>query len=306
MKHNTITARRRGLADRAMMAAAEKQLHGEDYAYCEGLIRGNDQDRWLASLFLPQERRRHIQALYAFNHEAARISETVSEPLLGEIRFQWWRDAIEGEDPGDAKANPVAAALLDTIARFKLPKAPLLELIGARVRDVYGERIESTPAIESYTEATCSNLFRLATLVLDGDEAIAGLGVAGHAGIAYGIIGLMRALPWHCARGKVFVPEDILQSHGAEPGDLAGGHASAAVLAALGDLRALARRHLDTFDARLHSLPEKSKPAFLPVCLCEHYLQLMERPGYDPFKTIVELPQWRRQMILWGASRRWG
>ncbi|HUB64854.1 MAG TPA: phytoene/squalene synthase family protein, partial [Methylocella sp.] len=46
-------------------------------------------------------------------------------------------------------------------------------------------------------------------------------------------------------------------------------------------------------------------PAFLPVCLCEPYLRLMEKPSYDPFKTVIELPQWRRQWILWRASSRW-
>jgi phytoene synthase len=224
--------------------------------------------------------------------------------LLGEIRFQWWRDALEGA--GEAKANPVAAALLDTIARFDLPKAPLLELIVARGRDVYGEPMDSVVALESYTMATCSNLLRLAVLILDGEEAAASRDAALHAGIAYGITGLIRALPWHSARGQVFIPGEILQAHGANLDDFAAGRASEAVLAVIADLLALARAHLETFDARLHSLPEKSRPAFLPVCLCEPYLRLMEKPGYEPFKSVIELPQWRRQWILWRAARRWG
>jgi phytoene synthase len=288
-----------------MMAAADS-LKGSDYAYCEDLIRRNDPDRWLASLFVPQDLRRHIHALYAFSLEIARVKEAVSEPLLGEIRFQWWRDALGGTNAGDASANPVAAALLDTIARVDLLKAPLLELIQARLRDIYGDRLETVSALETYTEATCANLFRLATLVLDGDETVLGRGVSGHAGIAYGIVGLMRALPWNSAHGGLFVPAEILQAHNVQPDDLAALRASAALLAALADLRNLARRHLEIFGVQLPSLPEKSKPAFLPMCLCEPYLQLMEEPGYDPFRTIVELPQWRRQWILWRASRRWG
>jgi phytoene synthase len=275
-----------------------------DYAYCEGLLRREDRDRWLASLFVPREPRRHIRALYGFSLEIARVREIVSEPLLGEIRLQWWRDALEGA--GEAKANPVAAALLDTIARFDLPKAPLLELISAQAAGLYGDTIESINALEAYTGATCSNLLRLAALILDGEEAPASHDAALQAGIAYGITGLIRALPWHRARGQVFVPAGILQAHGANRDDFAAGHASPAVLAALADLRALAREHLDIFYARLHGLPEKSLPAFLPVCLCEPYLRLMERPGYDPFKTVIELPQWRRQWILWRAARRWG
>lgn len=288
------------------MAGQDPLPGNSNYAYCEDLLRRDDRDRWLASLFIPQPLRSHIHALYAFSLEVARVREIVSEPLLGEVRFQWWRDALDGKGETGAGANPVAAALLDTIARFSLPEAPLLELIEARLRDLYGDPVESAEALESYTAATSANLFRLATLILDREEAVAGLGVAGHAGIAYGITGLMRALPWHSARGQVYVPAGMLRAHGAEPGDLAAGRASPAVLAALADLRALARAHLDFFDARLHSLPNKSRPAFLSVCLCEPYLRLMEKPGYDPFKTVIELPQWRRQWILWSASGRWG
>ena len=288
------------------MRGPKPQPSKSDYAHCEDLLRRDDRDRWLASLFVPQALRPHIHALYAFSLEIARVREIVSEPLLGEIRFQWWRDALDGTGEAGAKANPVAAALLDTIARFSLPKAPLLELIDARLRDLYDDPVESPAALKSYTEATCANLFRLATQILDGEEVAAGLGVAGHAGIAYGITGLLRALPWHCVRGQVFVPAEILRAHGAEHDDLASGRASPAVLAALADLRATARARLDTFDARLHSLPEKSRPAFLAVCLCEPYLRLMEKPGYDPFKTVIELPQWRRQWILWSAASRWG
>ena len=206
----------------------------------------------------------------------------------------------------DAKANPVASALLDTIARFNLPKAPLHELIGARLADLYGDPMVSAAALESYTEATCASLFCLASLILEGEETAPDLGAASHAGIAYGVTGLLRALPWHCARGQIFVPAEILRAHGAETGDLTAGRASPAIRAALADLCALARAHLDIFDARLHSLPDKSRPAFLSVCLCEPYLRLMEKPGYDPFKTVIELPQWRRQWILWSASNRWG
>jgi 15-cis-phytoene synthase len=231
------------------------------------------------------------------------VREIVSEPLLGEIRFQWWRDAFEGA--ADAKANPVAAALLDTIARFDLPKAPLLELIVARGRDLYGDPIEFNSALEAYTRATGANLFRLAALILDREETAPSRDAALHAGIAYGITGLIRALPWQCARGQVFVPAEILQAHGASRDDFAAGHASLAVLAALANLRARARAHLDIFYAGLPGVPEKCRPAFLQVCLCEPYLRLMERPGYDPFKTVIELPQWKRQWILWRAARRW-
>lgn len=276
-----------------------------DYAYCETLLRRDDRDRWLASLFVPPPARRHVQALYAFNLEIARVRELVSEPLLGEIRFQWWRDALERPDADDVAANPVAAALADTLDRFDLPREPLLALIDARMFDLYDEPMETVEALESYARATCSSLFRMTTLVIDPVHAVQGLGAADHAGIAYAMTGLLRALPWHNARGQSFVPLDCLHAHGASRADLDARSASPALRAALAELRLRVRTHLETFAARLPSVPDLSRPAYLAAALCEPHLRQMERNTYDPFTSLIELPQWRRQWILWRASRRW-
>ncbi|MEA3021998.1 MAG: 15-cis-phytoene synthase, partial [Alphaproteobacteria bacterium] len=111
------------------------------YDHCEALVREADKDRFLASLFAPANRRRHLFALYGFNVEIARVGQVAHEPLAGENRQQWWRDALSGVAPGEAAANPVAAALLDTIARCGLPAAPLDALIDARTRDLYDDPI---------------------------------------------------------------------------------------------------------------------------------------------------------------------
>ncbi len=276
-----------------------------DYATCEALLRRDDPDRWLASLFVPEPARPHVHALFAFSLEIARVRELVSEPLLGEIRFQWWRDALEAPDKGEAQANPVASALLDTVARFGLPSEPLLGLIEARLFDLYDEPMESIDALEAYAKATSSCLFRLATLVIDPVHAVHGLGAADHAGIAYAVTGLLRALPWHRARGQTYVPLESLRARGGSPDDLVSESATPAVHATLADLRALVRSHLETFAARLPCVPDESRPAYLAASLCEAYLRQMEKRSYDPFSTFVALPQWRRQWILWRAARRW-
>src|SRR5947207_6528720 len=98
----------------------------ENYRHCEALVRAADKDRFLAALFAPADKRGPLFALHAFNHEIASIRDRAREPMPGEIRLQWWRDVLSGERAGEAAANPVAAALLDTIARFELPVAPLL------------------------------------------------------------------------------------------------------------------------------------------------------------------------------------
>src|SRR3979411_1779368 len=103
-------------------------------AHCEALVRAADKDRFLATLFAPAGHRGALHALYAFNVEIARVREGVREPLAGEIRLQWWSDVLRGAGHGEIEANPVAAALLATIARYRLPvELPEAGNRGARV-----------------------------------------------------------------------------------------------------------------------------------------------------------------------------
>ena len=74
---------------------------------------------------------------------------------------------------------------------------------------------------------------------------------------------------------------------------------------ALARMRALARDHLAKALAGVSQVKPEARVAFLPLALVEAYLAAMERRGFDPFRTPVELPQWRRQWRLWRAARSW-
>jgi phytoene synthase len=113
---------------------------------------------------------------------------------------------------------------------------------------------------------------------------------------------LLAAFPLHVARGQLYVPLDVLQRHGARAEDAFAGKASLALRAALAELRRNARRQLGEAKALLATMPPALAPALLPAALARPILDRMERRGYDPLRS-VELPQWRRQWILWRAAR---
>ena len=230
------------------------------------------------------------------------MRQRVSEPALGEIRFQWWREVLAGE--GGGEANPIAAALLDTMARFGLSRDRLIALIDARLFDLYDAPMPSVAALETYAKATASSLFQLAASILD--PSAAAQGAAEHAGIAYALTGLLRALPWHLAAGQVYIPRDILAAQGLKPEDLRLGSDNLALLVALANMRALTRRHIHAFAAIPAGSAGKAALAFLPIALCEPYLREMERPGYDPLASRIDLPEWRRLWLLWRAARKIG
>jgi 15-cis-phytoene synthase len=274
------------------------------YAHCDALLRREDPDRWFAALFVPEERRPHVHALYAFNLEIARVRRLVSEPLLGEIRFQWWREVLTGERANEAAANPVAEALVDTLARCDLPSTPLLAIIDARLFDLYDAPMPTLEALEAYCKATVARLFQCVALILDPDAGADPSNAAHHAGVAYAFTGLMRALPWHGATGQVYLPQDVLSRHGALVEAVQAGISSPALCDALAELRGLARQHLAKFAACKEARSGSAAAAFLPASLCEAYLRQMDKSGYEPFETMIRLPQWRRQWHLWRAARK--
>jgi 15-cis-phytoene synthase len=271
----------------------------QHYEYCGTLVREHDRDRWLASLFAPAEKRPHLHALYAFNIEIARIRDVVSDPMPGEIRMQWWSEALQDEARGDVRAHPVADAFLDTIAKCCLPRTDFATLIEARSFDLYDDPMPNMPALIAYCDATASCLFSTAAQVLVGERAAE---ISHAAGIAYGITGLLRALPSHAARGQCFVPADLLARHGISPADILAWRDTPGLRAALGELRTTAHDHLAQARASVDSLAVAARPAFMPLAVLRLYLAAMERPDYDPF-TVTEVPQWRRQWRLWRESR---
>ena len=275
----------------------------DSFAYCEALVRAADKDRFLAALFAPAAHRGALYALYAFNVEIARIREVIREPLAGEIRLQWWSDAIAGEAAGGAEAHPVAAALSATVARYHLPAELLTGLVAARRFDLYDDPMRTLADFNAYARATSSALIELSARIGEAGD-MPGLGeVALHAGLAYSIASLLQAFPVHAARGQLFLPSDVLERHGVERRDLAAEPASAGLRAALAEMRGQARRHLQVAARLAPALPVPALPALLPVALVRPLLDRMERGDYDPFAG-VDLPQWRRQWRLWRAARK--
>ncbi|WP_414471441.1 phytoene/squalene synthase family protein [Microvirga sp. M2] len=270
-----------------------------NFAHCEALVREADPDRYWASLLAPEEKRPSLHALHAFNFEIARVRESVREPMLGEIRLQWWRDALQGEARGDVRANPVAAALDDTIVRFRLPRQSLVDLIDARIFDLYDDPMPSVNDLEGYSGETSSSLIQLASIILSDGKDPGTADAAGHAGVAYAIAGLLRAFPIHARQGQLYIPTDILAQHGVVRDDIVTGRGGPGLKGALADMRAMARRHLDQARTLRTTIPPEAEPAFRPLALVEPYLKAMETPDYDPLHTPIDVPRWRKIWALW-------
>ena len=183
--------------------------------------------------------------------------------------------------------------------------AAFVNLIDARVFDLYDDPMPDLNELEGYCGETVSALIQLQALVLAGEHSDTGE-LAGHAGVAYGLTGLMRSIAFHASRGQVYLPGDVLARHGVSAAEVTAGRSSAGLLAALAELRGVARRHLGLAEAALANAPKAVLPAFLSLALVRPVLDRMERRDFDPFVSRIDPPQWLTQWRLWRLARRLG
>lgn len=280
-------------------------MSAESNRHAAQFLKANDPDRYFASLLLPHGASEAVQALYAFNADAASVRDRAKEPAPGEIRLQWWVDALAGEGHGAVRQNPLADALLDSIERYRLPSGPLQRLIAARRFDLYDDPMPDLPSFEGYAGETVSVLYQLAVMILNRGVEVETGDAAGHLGVAHALIGHLRAFGFHAAQGRLFLPWSIFAANGVAESEIFSGTISEGLLAAHAQLIDLAGDHLGKAGSAIAALPAPLRPAFAPVALLRTYLRLVQAQSETPFAPPRTIAAWHKIAILaWWAWRQ--
>ena len=277
-----------------------------NYAHCEDVLKAGDRPAWLAALFAPADKRPYLHALGAFGLEIAGVRGKVREPLAGELRLQWWIDAIEGEARGDVRGHPVAAALIDTVRGAHLPRATLTEMIEARRTDLYDDPLESLADYAARADRIEGAAIALAAQALSGRRSSAVEAAARHAGRAIAVTETLRALASPATPMHMTVPLDLLRAQNIGAAEVLVRRSTPSIRAALVELVAYGESEFAALRAARRDIDPEAAPAFLTANLAPPVLKRAVRHGLDPFTTPVALPPWRQQWILWRASRRNG
>jgi phytoene synthase len=251
-----------------------------------GIAREGDPDRTLAALFAPPSARASLLALIAFNVELARIGEQVSEPTLGEIRLAWWREALSRAAQGESTGQPVADAMGALLRSYAQLRPTLERLIDARRFDVAVKIMPDDAALRIYIDDTAGAMFAAAA-ELFGAEREGAQTVAGAGGRAYGLTGLMRALPVHAAQGRIDLPADRLRRHGTSPEQILAGEMTDGLATLLGELRAEASASLGEALRAMRDVAPAARAAFLPLALVEPYLAALARETCDALHEVA-------------------
>jgi phytoene synthase len=253
-------------------------------------LRAIDRDRYVAALFAPRSVRDDLFALCAADAEIGRIADAVTEPMLGEIRLEWWREALlDGNAPtGDPVADACAAAILT----HRLDRARVSDMIDARRFDVTGGRMPDMRALRTWAEKSSGASVALAAALLAPDADRRKVDDASAAaGRALGLTRVVTRFAEDSVRGRFFVPPGIVAAD--QPDD---------ERSALRDLHDRALAALNRAHEAMSELPRGARPAFSPLALLRPRLDAARRADFDPERAPLEIGPLSRLWRLWRAA----
>jgi phytoene/squalene synthetase len=264
--------------------------------HCLDQIRRFDRDRYLTVLAAPAESAADLAVLYAFNLEIALVRDSVTEPMLGRIRLQWWREAIAEAYAGRPRHHAVLESLAALLARRPLKRAWFDRMIDARETELDDVVPADLAALETYADQTAGDLLRLAAEAAGLDPEIGDLApLIAHVGIGFGLTGIARATLYLARQHGTMLPVTLLEQHGVALDRLYDLKPQPALNAVIAELAAAARGHLAA--AKRLPPPKALLPALRIGTLARAQLARLERHGHDLFdaRSIEASPRdiWR-------------
>ncbi|HXF55233.1 MAG TPA: squalene/phytoene synthase family protein [Hyphomicrobiaceae bacterium] len=265
--------------------------------------RAYERDRYLAALLAPRTLQLDLIALAAFGGEVARIPAFVNEPMMGEVRLRWWRDALAEVAAGNSTGHPVADAVGATVRRHRLPTGLLEGFIEATALRLYEVAPADDEALRSYLGDTEGALFALTWRILAGADGGSEPEFLAMAGQAYGLARLVYEFSALLAQGRTLVPLSRLENHGISVAELCSGvrpHDTAALLA---EIAADARRNLAAVAPILSRVARPLRTALLPIALVEPYLRFQQRGNLNRPDRTADISPLTRVWRIWWAHR---
>jgi presqualene diphosphate synthase len=226
------------------MAIETASENAEDMAKkaIEKIVKGSRTSFHAGMIILPKEQRHAMYTLYAF---CRIVDDIADEEAVAETRqrdLALWQHKIRQVFKGEA-SDPITGLLLPLITRYDLQEQDFQDIIDGMAMDAAGPIVAPTlTTLDLYCDRVASAVGR-ATMRIVGDDSDHGMRLAYHLGRAFQLTNILRDIAEDTARGRLYLPQELLQKHGISFGDVSDvvGHPALPSLAR--DLAETARHH---------------------------------------------------------------
>jgi squalene synthase HpnC len=132
----------------------------ESRSYCRRLARRHYENFTVASWLLPRVLRPHFDNVYAYCRWADDLADEAGDPARSLTLLDWWEAELRACYRGQTR-HPVFTALAQTIAQFRIPADPFLDLLVAFRQDQRTTRYETFEELLDYCRCSANPVGRL-------------------------------------------------------------------------------------------------------------------------------------------------
>jgi phytoene synthase len=273
----------------------------DPHQYCQQKAAASGSSFYYSFLFLPEEKRRAITALYAFCREVDDAVDECSDPALASARLAWWRTEVNAIFQGNPQ-HPVARALASILPRFRLSQHHLNEIIDGVEMDLHYNRYPTFAALKEYCHRVASVVGMLAAEIF-GYRDPQTLEYAADLGLAFQLTNIIRDVGEDARRDRIYLPLEELGNYGVSPADITHGSESDR-LQRLMEFQI--ERALGYYQSAMDKLPLVDRPAQRPgIVMAAIYRTLLEEIRADGCRVLHQRVALTPVRKLWIAWRTW-
>jgi phytoene synthase len=265
---------------------------------CLEMVRRQDRARYLTTLYAPSAARPGLWALHALNLELARLSETVSEPMIGDIKLAWWQETVDAVYAGNRRKHDVAQAL--SLLVTVVPQNLLATMIEGRSTDLDQGYLKDFAALENYACQT-GGAQQQAVMHILGVQDDGLHQKACDIGTAWTLTGIVRAISFHASRQRVYLPAQELAALGVNRESLFQRAIGPEIVPLV---TRVTRRAQELLGSRIDGSPQ-ALPGFLLGTLVRDHCARISKAGYDVTRLNADAGDVVRQLkLMWASLRR--
>ncbi|MFN7087601.1 MAG: presqualene diphosphate synthase HpnD [Burkholderiales bacterium] len=186
--------------------------------YCQHKAARSGSSFYYSFLFLPEERRRAITALYAFCREVDDIVDECTDANVARIKLAWWRGEVTNLYRG-LPQHPVARALSQATGQYGLQEQHLQEIINGMEMDLNHTSYPDFASLRLYCHRV-AGVVGLLSAAIFGYRDPRTLDYAADLGMALQLTNIIRDVGEDARRGRIYLPLDELQRHGVSAADI--------------------------------------------------------------------------------------
>ena len=189
------------------------------YQQAERLTAQHSKSFYFASGLLPEEKRSAVRALYAFCRTVDDIVDKSSDAKQAS-QLDYWRALVENASP--TENDLVAAAWVDTLIRYHIPRHYALQLIDGVARDLSQIRYQTFEELATYCYGVASTV-GLMSMYIVGFNSGEAVPYAIKLGVALQMTNILRDVGEDYRHGRLYLPREELTFYGIQESDIAHG-----------------------------------------------------------------------------------